>query len=955
MSGIVVSPLRRAARYFPLLLAFAYLATGVLGFHQAASAADRSAVLAASGSTSALVYPQQVNQAGFIGEATGQSLAGVDPTAAALVPTVHPTPGDVTPSGSRAACSGVFSRNDQLLPVNRWKDGMSFHTRLSGLGDIGSGVMKNGVMSIGLSAGNLFWSMSTGMVGFANTFCPLDYAGGVMDRAFGSLANAVLKSPLLGMLVTVLVGVYFFRVARGNGGMHLKTLFQKGLVLALLVIMSSGAARSTGGGIDGNTGGFSPGFGSPGWFVTRVDTVVRDMTGSVVNALPSHNGASSTSSTDPSDQPTYDANSPYSCESYVKSMKDMYTKAATSNGSSAAVALPRALDEYWEQSGLQAWKQAQFGSNNRYGDIMYCRMLEANSPDTAPVSPMKALQARQVDRSVSAIMKNMGVKIDPKAYAWTPSSNDTYRDRTYVGWAACAHGAGNDSTTGWTVPDNRKGIYPGNSVNSPAADDKAKACNWLFNKAGASDGEHANAFDWENGGGKINQDDYPDMTDSDANFLRTLHGKDSSSGFISIGVYMISSFLLFLVFGLFAMAVIGAKAFALVSIIGLLFAIISTLLPSTDASKVVQYARQYVGISFLAFGASLLLAILTLLTGVLIDLGNQTVPGGPGSTMAMIWTGLAPLISVVSMHYLFKKMRIPSPMNPAAAGAWGKAASGGGLGGAVGAAVGGGATAALMSKVGSRAKDQTKAVALSKLGLGKGAPSKSGDRAHDPMGPKGAPGGTEGTAAGEGAAAGAGAATEEAGRRHRAGKDERAAAENFAGTERGKEVLAEQAAAREASKLTRVERARASVTAAANRFRANPMRSLGGAALTAAKYGAAGAALAGTGPVGWGVAATAVAARKGVISKGARGVTGKVTGREDKTAKLDAYYQHQSEQAQAAQAAAVEQGKRDDAKRLAEAQADTAAGRGGADQNGSGGKPLSPTATTPGSPSGDKD
>jgi hypothetical protein len=94
-----------------------------------------------------------------------------------------------------------------------------------------------------------------------------------------------------------------------------------------------------------------------------------------------------------------------------------------------------------------------------------------------------------------------------------------------------------------------------------------------------------------------------------------------------------------------------------------------------------------------SFGISLILSLIAVITKLLIDVGNGL--GGPGNPVTLLWAGAAPIIALVVLHHIFTKvLKMPSPISPAGALAWGTA------GGAAGAAIG----SSLVNRAQNRAK-----------------------------------------------------------------------------------------------------------------------------------------------------------------------------------------------------------------------------------------------------------
>lgn len=628
------------------------------------------------------------------------------------------------------ACVGTsVAESSRLLPVTRWQDATGFHSRIGGFAieDQLQRISTQGLVESGMSVSNWMWSASTDVIQFAYSFCPISKVGGTMDKAFYKISTAVISSPLLAILTAASIFVWIWRIFSQGSNDFGRLIWQKALVTSLLVIMVVGAAGSKGGTGAGSEA-YVPGFGSPGWFITTVDTTMSSVAGSIVTALTFTDPAAQPAGSSAL-EPSYNSKSKYSCESYVASLEQEYRDRMGKDLTGAA-AVPLALNSYWKSTTLETWKGLQFGKRNNYGNIMWCRMLEENAGSTVKQYVTKDTTDVADPPSwgtISGIMSNTGAaNIKPEAPAWSGSASNTYQDRIYVAWAACSWVDGK-----WDIAEDRKPLY-GDGISSES--DAQENCKALFAADGMSTTDNLNAFDWGDGGGDIDDDMSDDVQNSDAgaaasDYLKHMHGVGGGNGLVSVLALVIASLAVLVVFGLFGAAIIWAKILGLMMIVGVLFSLLASMTPSGDTSKIGGYFKQYIGISFFAFSAGLLLSIVTIITSVLIDIGATTLPGGPGGFMSILWTGMAPFMALFSLHYMFKRLQLPSPLSVKAAGAWGKAAANGNLGSAVAGGVAGGAAAGIASRWGQRGRDKalaaTKDSIKSRIGRGKGGPDSS--------------------------------------------------------------------------------------------------------------------------------------------------------------------------------------------------------------------------------------
>lgn len=587
-------------------------------------------------------------------------------------------------NSGRGVCNAEnFASDTSSLPVSRWADGTEkFHDRLHSAspGDIAKSMQRQGVISIFYAVGNTMWKVTTGMTEMAINFCILDRVGGFIDKAAASIGSALMSSGLLAALIVATVLVYAWRIGRGGGGgANSAGLVQKALILGLFGIMLAGAHQSTGGGIGGSTDDYRPGVGAPGWFVVRIDDIVSASANEIAGSLQAQalHGA----------EHGPNGYGRLGCAPYVKAMKDVYRDSHGTGGTitQASAAVPLLLSNMWEVSGLQMWKKAQFGQDSTYSDYVYCRMLEANS-NVQRTPAGYAVNGQQYtawdDTSVTTLMKDSGAvdanpygafdggshwKTDTQRMAWGYSTSNTIRDRQWVAWAACAAGPGHDGAA--LVHEDGGGTE----------DQLKEQCKQFFNTPGWTGGSGSGEFDWDD-----SNDDITSAGTSPAaeDFLLTLHGNRNTAGMVTGLVYMISSFFIAAVFVLFSLAIMVAKTAALMIMLMMFVVLATCLLPNSNASKLLDSVKQYVGMSLFAWGAQLVMSIIALVTAILIKAGNSVVPDGPGGVMAIMWTGFAPVIAVFCLHLMFKKARIPSPLKMSGGMAWGQMATGGAIGAA---------------------------------------------------------------------------------------------------------------------------------------------------------------------------------------------------------------------------------------------------------------------------------
>lgn len=556
---------------------------------------------------------------GWLHAITGLLLAVIITLGVAPAATASPAvPVDPT---TATVCSDPAASDDSL-PVTRWQGAMTLHDRIEGGFFHPEGAAKraqrNGLTGTLIDVGNSTWAVTVGITEMASRFCVLDKVGGLVDHAGAALATSLLASTVVVILVVASVIAYAWRIARsGRGG---GALLQKGLVLGLFGVMLAGASASVGAGAGPDPDApYEAGRGGPGWWVTRIDGVVSataNLTGSQFqqHALEGAEGG-------------VGGRDGLGCAPAVGGLHEAYRdQFGTDAVSQAPASSPLILSAMWEQSGLQMWKAAQFGTKTAgidddgkpwtHGDVVYCRMLDDNA------GLLKAPAGAESD-----------------ALAWRHTDDNETQDRRWVGWAAC------------TAPSHGADL-----ISSDAS--LGNACDRFFNEPGYDGGD----FNWDDDDA-IAKADLPEGAES---FLRALHGTSGGTLGAAAGfVYVVTSMAIMLVVGGFWLAVIVAKFAALITMLGIWFALLKALVPSSGLETVAKVAKQYLGISAVIFCASTLFSLVALVTGLLIEAGSAIIPGGPGGVVGLVWTGFTPIAAALCVWHVIKMLKVAEPLKAA--------------------------------------------------------------------------------------------------------------------------------------------------------------------------------------------------------------------------------------------------------------------------------------------------
>lgn len=543
----------------------------------------------------------------------------------------------------------------EYLPTNRWQVGSaSFHGRFDQFlqNDLIAYSQRNITQGVGMMTGNGIYVATQGLLSFGLDLQPMNELGATADQTAATIGSALMdNSPVVVAILVLIIGAAVFQMAR-TGARPWKKLGTTVMVVSLFAIMLAGAQGST----ISDAGKFEPGLGSPGWFATTINNSISNLATvpaqalSVVSPVGSMNMPEGTG-----------------CYAYLANMNDAYTLGyGIDSGNSGIV--PQIVSSLWSSTGLTVWKQTQYGetpydetSGATYGDNVFCHQLDwqSNIPAAAQAKMTFGSEANANQAGFVA-----------SSAAWGGTDNDKI-DQSLVAWAACV----NDGNGNFTVRDGFKNDKSGNAWIG-----EADCRSWWTSSAESA------SMDKFNVTGKAS--DVYDKTDDPAviSFLTTLHGNDTNGGLLLIWTYVASAIGVFIVFGMLGIAITIAKFAGIVMAVTVFFVLIMSLLARQDmGGKVMQFLRTYLGYAVFAFGATFILAMVTILSKMVSDTGMKTF--GPGSIMALIFTGLSPLIAVWLLHMVFTKIfKVPGVFKPSSAFAWGAA------GGAVGGAFGSGLT-----------------------------------------------------------------------------------------------------------------------------------------------------------------------------------------------------------------------------------------------------------------------
>lgn len=612
-------------------------------------------------------------------------LAALNPPPAAAAPTTRPAPvaqaalpaslshsmlpanvvAPDDPGGGRDIGYGTRRIAEEYLPVNRWvgATGM-FHRRQSQnwlSADIFDLAQRNIAGAFIMSLGDWIWSGISALTSFAINLDLFEMLGSSMDRFAASIGRALVGMGGSSMILVALIAAFLFyglwTARRSGGAAALRIIGPKALTVGMLVFMVQGAMATQPGG--------QFGVGSPGWVLSNTNDVVTRLASAPAAALSM-----------PNDPAGDRGREPFSCVNYTWWLKDQYrdyTEAAEGTRviTDPAAVVPLIMSGMWESTGLEAWKAAQFG-RNVYADRSYCRLLEWYSG----VEPEQHKLFTQL--SVRDLTGTMPAAYD-NSIAFNPV-DDLDRDMSLVAWASCHQGqrysnalanpdqdkAGNPDCADWWTKPSKKSVSD-RTVESVDA--------------------NIAVFDWENNPGKIKEkQEQGHITMEGLEYLKLQHGSQTLNTGPAAYSYLGSAILTGVVFGGISIAVVLAKIALMMMMLVAFVIIIASLFPAANTSqRLGQAAKQMLGYMVLAAGGVLIFSLIAVATDAMKDLGMSIFTN---EIMQSLWVGLCPLLAALSLHMAFKKLlKMPSPLTPKGAFAYGAAA--GGIGGAIGGFGGG--------------------------------------------------------------------------------------------------------------------------------------------------------------------------------------------------------------------------------------------------------------------------
>lgn len=569
-----------------------------------------------------------------------------------------------------------------------------------------------------MSAGNGMWSASAGLVQAATSFDAISGIGGQMDMVGGALVNGLLSgavgsagtSLMVILLALIVVAAIIRSIGRGAGVM-IRRLCGLGVMIGLLLGMSAQYSKTTGMN-PGET--YSPAPLTPGWFVKVTNESLAKYTSSVADGIAGAiNGIGTIATPDGTK-----ASDLFNCAGYdgdLWSELQEMGKIVPSLDGGQVTSVSKAMDSMWMITGIETWKRTQLGYNNPYADVAYCHVLDFRSNGVTAYGALDATRDQALARGA-----NIGDFKNPGGSLPFNPTGDKNQAGTMVAWAACqATGMSADKVPviqwkwrdGWLGFDARTGNGPGGSTRlSETGDNSAQTLctQWWTDRADPKDPQSQavpKQFELEGNPDDI-AGDAKGAADPEAvaDYARAVTGVGAAGNQAATISYAVGALMALIAFGFVALISFLAK-FALAGfIIALWFVFFAAMFVERPwKERIGKTLNQMLGLSVFASLITAVLALVALVARVLITVGTSMF--GAGSLFSMIWSGLSPIVALVFVHVLFKKVfKLPSPVSIGGAMAWGKAGASGAIGAGLSAGVGSAAGSFLGTRLGSMAR-----------------------------------------------------------------------------------------------------------------------------------------------------------------------------------------------------------------------------------------------------------
>lgn len=535
------------------------------------------------------------------------------------------------------------------LPAWRWLN-FDFHTSPGDLPSTAGMLTERAIGAVLFDFARFLWLVLFGVVrlAYSNAIMgALTKSGaapfGLIERAFNDIAGkhagevVILLSFLIGVTVAVM------RYAR-NQTDGIRTFVRSFVPMVLLLSILSANAVDHGAGTTPM---------SSGWIVNQTMSI-GDQLGGLAPSLV----ASATAASYPAP----------SCAAYEAALEQEAGQAGSS------MLIPITMSDLYTSTFVNSWSDAQFGSEKNIGARIGCRAAEQNNnipaggKDTAgaacDTSSPGCTQVATEEYADSTILGLSGMGKP----AWTNFTDMGEADAfstQMVFWASCEYVNG-----AWKVVPAFKAVTGGPvSPNAPAT---ATFCKDAWSKGvvapyhgGSFPGnKNSGPFEWDTssqtlGAISASTSNAPIAQEFAMNWIGQDAGTAIGLGVISIGTALAYSFpVVLLSIGLFL-----AQLLFLLAMMLLPFLLLVTLFPTRrdHAEGWLFFGRTAVGAAASQIVFSVLIGALTLMTVLISKAFNSALGGGvPALAGAMF----APIVAMLALHYLMRKVGLAGLTHP---------------------------------------------------------------------------------------------------------------------------------------------------------------------------------------------------------------------------------------------------------------------------------------------------
>ena len=539
-------------------------------------------------------------------------------------------------------------------PIDRWSDAIGmFHSFQSisitnmNAAWFGSN-MRSGIAGSFFSISSWLWKAASYLLDKAINLDIFTSAALKADMVGAKLAQAVVgNSAVTSILMLVIVGFIFHTVikSRRNG---IRGVIQKVVPRLIAIVMLVLMCAAPASGMQAEK--YTPKFGAPSWYASKI----VGFTNTVVSPIVTGSGLLSDVVNDVSSKASEEDG--LHCQHYIKQLHKDYMR---TNSEGARDKLPKdtkiplILAGMWENSTLNSWRIVQLG-DNEYADASYCHLLDILADDVSPEN------ARAV---TSRAASNVNNKYQSLA-VWD-SAADTDSDKMMNPFTRRSSKTTTEVMAGWgayrLTPEGsfvlREGV-PEAAIEGGGKEADKFGKKWWSDKASSYDsGVHRDEM--RAGGSKY------------GSFLSIMEGENTGGAVGGALIALLASGAICFVFLALSVAVILAKFGLIVSTMLLAFTVLASLLPGQDTwGRISKNFTSMIGYAIFSLAATVLVAVVAVLVQTLNDIGGMFF--ADSSVLAIFWAGLAPVITIYSLHTAFKKMGIPSPFTLQGAIKWGK-------------------------------------------------------------------------------------------------------------------------------------------------------------------------------------------------------------------------------------------------------------------------------------------